>query len=138
MGIGRVVRRAVRRVARIGGSIVKAGLNIMKSKLSSLMSLAQGPLAMATGLLNKIPGGRLIAGMASKFFSSPLAMLAGGPIAMFGMMALKSALGGNLSQTVNQTANACGGHQNMHPQAHANMVQITAYSQAQVIAGRYC
>ena len=132
------IRRAFRRIARIGKSVVKGALKFATAPLKAAMSMAAGPLAMATSLLNKIPGGRLIAGMASKFFSSPLAMLAGGPIAMFGMMALKSALSGNLSQTVNQTANACGGHQNMHPQAHANMVQITAYSHAQVVSGRYC
>ncbi|MCP4501615.1 MAG: hypothetical protein GY822_16780 [Deltaproteobacteria bacterium] len=137
MGLIRRISRVVRRVVRSATGIASGLLKTTLAPLSGVMGMAKGLLGKGLGLLNKLPGGKLLTGFLGKFMSNPMAMMALGPMAMMGMFMGNSFKQNKASETLHHMDRQCGGIKNLPPPAYQNTINITINAHANNICGQY-
>jgi hypothetical protein len=139
MGIGRRIRRGIRRVTRPIKSIAGKALGAISKPLGALSKLT-GPLQkIMGGILDKMPFGKLIKPFMQQFMNNPLAMMAGGPLGMLGGMMGMAGNVGNLAGCVGGLSGAMGGNlaDTLSPQGLQNVTGITAHAHAQLMIRQF-
>ena len=130
MKIGKKISKGFKKIGKGLKSVKKLGGKVFSTITKTLGKVLKPFGQIMGGLLNFLPGGQLLSGLASKFLGNPLGLQSSGVLGAMGsgMGALSSP-----SQLLgfSQQVSMCAAFQS--PQGQANFIQLVAYQQARLL-----
>ncbi|MEL7370680.1 MAG: hypothetical protein AAFN74_17305 [Myxococcota bacterium] len=123
--IGRSIGRAFRRAVKFGKNVIGA--------VSKPLSIAKKVINKVGGILEKLPGGKLLTGFAKQFLNNPLSLLSTATLGPIGAILNFAKNPGSLANLVSTLVGTVAGK---NPQGLNNVLNMTAARHAQMLFRR--